>query len=232
MFCPFCGALIKDGSKFCESCGAQLNAKACARQDDGAYVGAYARENPLTAGFSRLIDSEPVRIALEKQQRATRIALVILIALPLIGFAIYGALSDSMTMVRALLTGAVVSVVFAIASLIVTLKKKLEKPFEGTVADKKTVRRYKSSKHGSPGKRTEYFLYVTDDDGKRRKKSTTATVFDFLQVGDRVRYLPEFPQPFEKYDKSGDTKVLCMFCGQLSSPDGEACSLCRNPLIR
>ena len=33
MICPYCGAAAKDGSRFCESCGAQLGAQQAPSQD-------------------------------------------------------------------------------------------------------------------------------------------------------------------------------------------------------
>lgn len=54
----------------------------------------------------------------------------VIIPLPLIGFLIYGAVSDSMNMGQALAHGLIVSAVFALSALIVTIKKKQDKPFE------------------------------------------------------------------------------------------------------
>ena len=232
MFCPKCGALLRDGARFCESCGARMD-DAGPRQDSSGELYGRAPDGSRPApGYSRLLDSEPVRLALEKQQRATRIAGIVLVLLPLLGFLIYGAVSDKMELGRALVTGLVVSAVFGLTTLVVTLKKKLSKPFEGTLSDKKHVHHISSSKHRAGRSRNEYFLYITDGDGKRRKKPTTVTVYNYLQVGDRLRYLPQFPQPFEKYDKSGDAEIVCMFCGCLSPIDRDECAACRNPLLK
>ena len=113
------------------------------------------------------------------------------------------------------------------------LKKKFGKTFEGTVADKKHIhRRGYRSRHGVRHSRNRWLITVDCDDGKRRKRDASATVFEYLQIGDRVRYLPQFPQPFEKYDKSQDAEIPCMFCGKLNPVENETCSGCRNPMVK
>ncbi len=95
-------------------------------------------------GFSRLIDTAPVRQALKKQKKYTRIGGAVIIPAPLIGFLIYGAVSDSLDMGRAFLYGLMVSAVFALIALIVTIRQKLDKPFVGVVSRRKREYRDKS----------------------------------------------------------------------------------------
>ena len=70
------------------------------------------------------------------------------------------------------------------------------------------------------------------EDGKRRKKEVPLAVFHYLQEGDRVRYLPKFPQPFEKYKTATDTETVCMICGHTQPLVNDSCSICHNPLIK
>lgn len=230
MICPYCGAAAKDGSRFCESCGAQLGAQQAPSQD--AFYGYAPGGLRLAPGYSRKLDSDAVLQALKKQKRAVRITSTILIVLPFLGFVIYGAISDSMEISRAIMYGLVISLIFALTTLTVSLKHRLARPFEGTVTDKKHVHHISDSESRGGRSRNQYFLYITDENGKRRKKPTTLTFYRYLNVGDRVRFLPQFPQPFEKYDKSRDAEIPCLFCGRMNPVENDDCSACRNPLIK
>ena len=218
MLCSKCGAQIPDGAVFCPECGSAVSAA------DEAF-----RQSPRgRVGFSDEFESPEIVAALAKNNRITRITCAALVIVPLIGFLIWGAVTEKME--TAVPAGLIVSLIILIISLIVLLKKKLDKPFEGTVTDKKI----KSSiqKRGRHYRSVpNYILYITTDEQKKKKKKVSGTVFEYLHTGDRVKYHPEFPQPFEKYDKSGDTEILCMFCGALSPLGNDKCRLCKNPLV-
>lgn len=184
----------------------------------------------VNQGFSRLIDTELVQKALKKQKKYTRIGGIVIIPAPLIGFLIYGAVSDSMEIGQAFLYGLIVSAVFAFTTFIVTIRQKVDRPFTGTVEKKKKVVRVKDS-DDHVGK-DEWFIYFKCEDGKRRKKEVSRAIYMYLQEGDRVRYLPQFPQPYEKYDKAVDGEVLCMFCSRRVSLEKNTCPFCKNPLIK
>jgi len=116
--------------------------------------------------------------------------------------------------------------------LIVSLKAKLAKPFEGTLTGKKHTRHVRRSNDGIRQSRHDYILYITDVDGKRHKKNTTPTMYNYLNEGDRLRYLPQFPLYFEKYDKSRDAEIPCLFCGRMNPVENDSCSFCHNPMIK
>lgn len=230
MICPACGARIRDGSRFCEECGARLEGQAAPQAD--AFCG-YAPGAPrLAPGYCRRIDSDAVLAALKKQRRATGIVSVIAILLPLIGFGVYGTVSDAMELGQAMLVGVVISVVIAVTTLIVSLHKRLGRSFEGTLTRKKHTRRLRRNNDGYRQSRHDYILYITDTDGKKHKKHTTPTIYHYLNEGDRLRYLPQFPLPFEKYDKSRDAEIPCLFCGRMNPAANDSCSFCRNPMIK
>ena len=176
MVCPNCGARQADGARFCENCGTRLVSSRPSAQEDAFY--GYAGGTPrLAPGYSRKLDSEPVLAALKKQRRAVRIAAVVLVVLPLVGFLIYGALSSAMDMGQALFTGVIVSAVFALATLITLIKQKLARSFEGTVIDKKHIRRIGRSTRAGRRSRSRWRVTIEGEDGKRRKKDVTPTVF-------------------------------------------------------
>jgi len=230
MFCPNCGSFIKDGSKFCEECGTRLEQQAFAQSD--ADYGYDPGQMRLARGYSRRIDSDAVLAALKKQRRATWIVGLIVILLPLLGFGVYGAVSDAMEPWQAMSAGVVISVIMALTVLIVSLSKKLSKPFEGTLTGKKHIRRVHRSNDGYRQSRHDYILYITDTAGKRHKKKTVPTIYNYLNEGDLVRYLPQFPLPFEKYDKSRDAEIPCLFCSRMNPVENDSCSFCHNPMIK
>ena len=231
MFCPQCGASLKDGSRFCENCGARLSAAPAQQTTRNEYVFEDAGAS-LAPGYSRMIDSPKVRQALEKQRGAAKKYGAVLCVLPLLGFLIYSFISQKMSTSEGLLYGVIVSAIFAVTMLISSAKQKKAKPFEGNVADKRHERRVSHDADGDRTTHDSYFVWVDGTDGKRHKKEVTPTMFNYLQVGDRVRYLPEFPQPFEKYDKSRDAEIPCMICGHMNAVANDTCRFCKNPLIK
>ena len=230
MICPNCGSLTKEGSRFCGECGASLEAEAVSQSD--AFYGYEAGPTGPAPGYSRRIDSDSVLAALKKNRRVTRLLGIVAVILPLVGFGIYGKVSDAMELWEALFAGAVISVIMAVTMLIVFLKNKFSKPFEGTLTGKKHTRHVSRSNDGYRKSRHNYILYITDADGKRHKKRTTSTIYNYLNEGDRLRYLPQFPLPFEKYDKSRDAKIPCLFCGTMNPAENDSCSVCRSPMIK
>ena len=229
MKCPYCGMSIEDGSRFCGECGARLEPQTDSRAD---FVYGTDTVPRLAPGYSRKLESEAVLAGLKKQRRATRIIGLIVTVLPLIGFGVYGAISDAMELWQALFAGVVISVIIGVTTLIVSLHKRLAKSFDGTLTRKKHVRRVRHSNDGYRDSRNDYILYITDENGKRHKKHTTPTMYNYLNEGDRLRYLPQFPIPFEKYDKSRDAEIPCLFCGRMNPAANDSCSSCRNPMIK
>ncbi len=223
VFCKNCNAQLDDSEQVCRYCNTPVTPYAPATGTP------YPTPAYGSAGYSALVDSDEVRSALKKNNRASNIAVFIFVLLPFIGFLIYGAVSDKIDIGKAAVYGLIVSAIFAFITLIVAIKHKLTKPFEGTVADKKiTIRMAKNN--GTP--RMKYTVRFDCDDGKRRKKEVSIPVYEYLAIGERVRYLPQFPQPYEKYDKRADGEVLCMFCSKKNPLTETVCSFCHKPLIK
>ena len=149
MICPNCGSSTKDGSRFCEECGARLEAEAAFQSD--AFYGYEAGQMGPAPGYSRRIDSDSVQAALKKNRRVTRLLGVVAVIVPLIGFGIYGKVSDAMELWEALLAGVVISVIMAVTMIIVFLKNKFSKSFEGTLTGKKPSPASVSSRQISAG---------------------------------------------------------------------------------
>ena len=222
MVCSNCGAEIPEAAAFCPNCGAAAPAA------DARVI--LTPQGPRgRVGFSEDVNSPELQAALAKSRRITRITAAVLVVLPLVGFLIYGIVNDKIA--SAVPTGLIVSLVFLIVTLIVMLRRKLDRPFDGEVTEKR-VKTGRRSRGDLSYSRRDYFLILRTDDGKRKKKGAAKTVFDSCRVGDRMRYHPEFAQPFEKYDKSGDAQVVCMMCARANPIENDHCSFCRNLLVR
>ena len=223
MVCPNCKAQVPDTASFCPNCGADVTQTA----DE------HAAQTPQgvrgRVGFSDDVNSEELQAARKKTGRITLIVGIVLVLLPLIGFLIYGAVTDQMK--TALPTGLIVSLIFLVTTVIVGVRRLLDKPFEGEVTEKRT-RRVTRGGSGHRTHDTEYLLYVKTDGGRKKKKKVMRTAFDYVRVGDRVRYHPGFAQAFEKYDKSDDTEVPCMMCGRMNPIEQSHCRFCKNLLVR
>ena len=228
--CKNCGAQIEENVKFCPECGASVIPEA--PLEAPVYETPAAAPDLGAAGYSRLVDSEEVQKALKKNKRIGNIAVFVFVLLPLIGFLIYGAVSDQMEFGKAAVYGLIVSAIFAFVALIVAIRRRLDQPFEGVVTDKKKTVSFSDTSNSGTKTRKKYVVRFECDNGKRRKKSVSIPVYEYLQVGDRVRYLPQFPQPFEKYDKRPDGNVMCMFCGRRSPLSETQCPYCHNLLIK
>ena len=134
MVCSNCGAEIPEAAAFCPNCGAAAPAA------DARVI--LTPQGPRgRVGFSEDVNSPELQAALAKSRRITRITAAVLVVLPLVGFLIYGIVNDKIA--SAVPTGLIVSLVFLIVTLIVMLRRKLDRPFDGEVTEKrvKTGRR-------------------------------------------------------------------------------------------
>ena len=57
------------------------------------------------------------------------------------------------------------------------------------------------------------------------------TVFDYFQVGDRVRHHAGL-NSYEKYDKSHDSIIFCNACATLCQISDDVCWRCKCPLLK
>lgn len=56
-------------------------------------------------------------------------------------------------------------------------------------------------------------------------------MYDYLSVGDRVRYHPAF-ETYEKYDKSKDKIIYCNVCRMMNPVANDRCKRCDNLLFK
>ena len=218
MYCPECGTLLPDDAAFCSNCGTALSEYAPAPTPAKSYD-----------DYSPLVDSPEVQAALNKIRKSSRFWMTVLALLPLVIALFAGAFSEKVDIGEALGIGLFLSAVFLIINIINSLKTRFAKPWEGVVVDKQIERH----RHKDQERRMKV-LYIRTSTGKMKKIEDSAfgTAFNYFDFNDRLRFLPGFPFPYEKKDKSNDKEVICMFCSRTADISNDKCPHCHNPLIK
>lgn len=248
MYCPKCGTQIDDGAKFCGNCGAQISAPAAPAQQqiDSVQVAqpTYPAQpaqvaQPMQPQYAGLVGwSENYRHPLvlkksESQKKSAAIFAAVLMAVFLIGFTVAGFTVEKMEPVE----GALIGVGLALMLLIIYLVRaaKMKKPiWEGTVTDKKAVRKTESDSDNNTSRDyMQYTVYITGVDGGKKtvRANDNRTWYDYLQIGERVRFHPSL-STYEKYDKSKDGYLFCNFCGKRCDINEDFCRFCKSPLFK
>lgn len=245
MFCQNCGKQIPNDSLFCPSCGvrcalpvqtAEPVRTAFAAQPQ--YQQPATRPQPVNApvngiapGYSDKIYDSAITAKLKKNKNASRTFFLIMILLPV---AIGAGISLSKDDKEFLVGGAFISLVFLVVNLVSLAKQKTARQWDGTVVNKYEERSKRSS--DSRGNSEQYYVveFRTDVAATRKVKETAATrcFFDYLQIGDRVRFHPQFNSYYEKYDKSHDTFTICPLCMRKIDLAKDYCDRCKIPVIK
>ncbi|MBR6005785.1 MAG: zinc ribbon domain-containing protein, partial [Clostridia bacterium] len=83
---------------------------------------------------------------------------------------------------------------------------------------------------------TEYVTTVRTSDGKKKRiveqEGSQIWAWNYLQVGDRFKYHPQFHFPYELYDKSKAPYIACIGCGTKNSVEADCCQKCGLPLLK
>ena len=235
-FCSNCGAALGEGAAFCPACGAQAAACAPAGQADAPAGNGAVRQGIPAPGFSDRANHPEILAAVRKNRRTAGLFAFFLVPLPLIGFFLYSRFSGKMETADALKYGAVVSAVFLLFALYGFIKERAKNTYEATVIDKKTRRatRHNDSDHNSYY--TEYVTVVRTTAGKKKKiveqDGSQIWAWEYLQVGDRFQYHPQFHFPYELYDKSKAPYIACVSCTAKNPTEADRCRKCGLPLLK
>lgn len=242
--CPSCGAQAGAQQKFCEYCGANLAAQTAgtvppeptpAFDASRFYAGSGAVRNGIPApGFSDRCNDPEILNALKKNRKAGAVLSFFVIPLPLIGFVIYSLVSDRMPLAQAVRTGAVVSAVFLVFAVISKLSAAAKKPYEAVVTDKRSrVRTHNSDRNDTF---TEFTTVVQTTDGRKKTIVETdrsrAFAWNYLNIGDRFRFHPQFAFPYERYEKSSAPCLYCVVCQKENPVEADRCKKCGAPLLK
>ena len=211
-YCTACGKKRK-GAERCPVCGAL--------KDELRFKG-ISRVGAAGIGYSDKID-DPTFSSYKKGIR--RLALPISLGIGLLIFVIL--LITGAKLGPSAIFGGVFFVIFFIPLICYGRKKK---SWEGTVVDKKhypPLRRHHTADY--------YIRFKTADETIKKQKYFSHTdVFDYLNEGDRVRFVGEIGREFayEKYDKSKDSSITCAACGFYQDPRSTYCSACGCLLLK
>ena len=185
----------------------------------------------VTPGFSARINDAEFQQATKKGNRTFLIILIIvaLALAPLVTFIAWLINpQDVSLMIGAYFVVELIVIIIVIVQLI--------KRFRGKCWDGEVVGKYVGKERsGNSGIRTAVYVtqFVTDQGKKKRHKEKGRSVFyDYLQVGDRVRYHPQLSFPFEKYDKTTSARLVCPFCGIVQDIESDYCGGCGKPLLK
>lgn len=223
MFCEYCGAKLDEGASFCRTCGKpSVSTPKEAPQNESGLI-----------GFSLKI-SDPAFVSYKNKSVAwSFIFSGILALIAVISFPIYGKMSGDIDWPNSFFYGLGIGGMFIAIAALQTLKKNLDKTWDGVVEYKDSYTVRERNRNGSKHYHTIYILKIRKDSGgkKKHKWRDIPGVYHYYNVGDKVRHHKGFYY-YEKYDKSKDTHVMCAACMSFHEKDKEICPKCKCPLLK
>lgn len=227
MYCKRCGTALPNGTRFCTGCGTQI-----AEATDSRPAAEGGR-----IGYSQRINDPAFARYLKNTNRWSAIFSMILAIAAVIGFYIYGETSPEMGSPQALFIGLGIGGMFLLIALYTIIARKRSNTWDGVVVNK-TIKQ-KSRRHDTGNNDstinyyTEYAIIVRDERNKTHRITAEddRTVFDYFQVGDRVRHHAGL-NSYEKYDKSRDSIIFCNACATLCQINDDVCFRCKCPLLK
>lgn len=217
MYCQFCASVISDQAKFCKFCGKSQEQK--------------------SIGFSSKINDPAFAKYLKNTNRWSGIFAVIIALIAIVGFFIYGETSSEMENPQALYIGFGIGGMFLLIAFFQIIGRKRSKTWDGTVTDKKAIKKNRRQSSGNDDyyweSYVEYTVFIRSDQGKEHKLrvDNNDTIYNYYRVGDRVRHHKGL-NTYEKYDKSGDSVIFCACCAKLNDMQTDTCSFCKCPLLK
>lgn len=242
-FCTNCGSKLDSKASFCGMCGTAIVKQAQPDQSKKPAASinkpAASKNKPEYVGFSEYINNPEVVKEIDNRNKKGRGCIFIGIPLPFIIFMIASLASDEIQTMDALVFGGGISVLFLIFFIIGEVAGNKKSSWEGVVVDKKRKNKSKRMKDGELRQYTEFVIIFRTDSGKKKLSVTSSygnpefrDYYDYLKVGDRVRYHPQLPFHYEKYDKSNDSEIPCMFCKTMNDIENDRCEACSSLLFK
>ena len=247
MYCTNCGAALPDNTRFCTNCGIQIgpapdtNPAPDPRPIPPASFVADTR--PVAGGgrvgYSERIHDPAFARYLKNTNRWSAVFSMILAVAAVIGFYIYGEISNEMENPQALFIGLGIGGMFLLIGLYTIAARKRSKTWDGVVVDKAVKKKSRHQSTGSDGDDyyiryyTEYAVVIRDERGKKHRLAVEDddTQYNYYQIGDRVRHHAGL-NSYEKYDKSRDSIIFCSACATLCQIGDDVCWRCKCPLLK
>jgi len=186
-------------------------------------------------GFSDRCNSPEILAAAQKNKKSSIGCMWILVFVPLIGFPIAGLLMDDFPFGESLVIGVGIALVMLVVNLL-GLRRTKQPMWEGVVVNKysKEKSEHRGGEDDNWRTYTEYNTIINTDAGKKKtivEKDSGRHMYDYLSVGDRVRFHPRFGT-YEKYDKSKDRIIYCNVCSMINPIQNDRCKRCNNLLFK
>lgn len=223
MICQNCGTILNEGASFCGKCGTAI---ASAQTDKQPCATGYI-------GFSSKIGDPAFASYKRKSVAWSFIFSGILAIIAIIGFPIYGNSSGEIDWPDSLFYGIGIGGMFLMIALLQTMKKGLDKTWDGVVEHKDCYNQKERNRNGQTHYHTIHILKIRKDSGgtKKHKWRDIPGVYDYYQVGDKVRHHKGFNY-YEKYDKSNDKQIICAACMSFIDKQKDICPRCKCPLLK
>lgn len=237
MFCHHCGNKLPEKVAFCSSCGETDNNRGTNLQiNDAQNLQENTLENQSNLiGFSQRHTHLEILAAGQKNKKFGVRFMLVLLLFPLIGFPIAGLLMEDFPFGESVIIGVGITLIMLIFNLF-ALRKSQKPIWEGAVVNKYSKERYehRGSEDSNGRTYTEYTTVITTDAGKKKtivEKDSGRHMYDYLSVGDRVRFHPMFGT-YEKYDKSKHSIIYCNVCSMRNPIVNDHCERCDNLLFK
>ena len=187
-------------------------------------------------GWSDRVNDPEIAAAIAKNRKAAFKwgCVTVLIAL-VAPAAVSKYVPDSIKMDDALKLGCVIAGAIVVCSLLSKIVHAFRKPYEAVVTDKIIEKNLHRDRNESSSDRVHYITVVRTTDGRKKKIKETGFrpfVWNYMSVGDRFRYHPQFDFPYELYDKPKAGKLRCVVCSKENPLESDRCSRCHAPLLK
>ncbi len=221
MFCQNCGTELSENVSFCDKCGSAVSS-----QDKHEY------DNRLI-GFSPKINDPSFKSYKKKSVAWSIIFSLILAVIAIIAFPIYGNKSEDIEWPNSLYYGLIIGGMFIAIALLQTLKRGLDKTWDGVVFYKDSYVLKERTRDGHRHYHNIYILKIRKNSGgtKKHKWRDIPGVYGYYNVGDKVRHHKGLLY-YEKYDKSKDTQIMCAACLSFQDISKDICPRCKCPLLK
>jgi hypothetical protein len=185
------------------------------------------------AHYSDRINDAAFAAYLRKSNRWSLLFALGLFIITVIAFPIYGNISGDIDWPASLFYGVGIGGMFPLIAIGQVLRRRFDRTWDGVVVKHETSTRRVRSKGGRARVYTEYLLQVKKDNGgaKTHRWRNIPVVFSYYALGDHVRHHKGFSY-YEKFDKSGDARILCIACNFFAQAEADICPRCKCPLLK
>jgi ribosomal protein L40E len=234
--CTACGAKLPEDAEFCISCSKAVNLATPEPMEPGQTTSSAPPQSDAgLVGFSDRCNSPQILAAAQKNKKSSIGCMFILVFVPLIGFPIAGLLMDDFPFGESLVIGVGIALVMLVVNLL-AMRRTKQPMWEGVVVNKysKEKSEHRGGEEDNCRTYTEYNTIINTDAGKKKtivEVDSRRHMYDYLSVGDRVRYHPMFGT-YEKYDKSKDHIIYCNVCSMMNPIQNDRCKRCDNLLFK